>query len=182
MDGIRNDEGKIWTHGDTLWTRRQPTHGRYSNHHARYSSKDAASWTSSDPTSFRTPDYARQPRPKTSALRWRREGGLDRSCPQDGAICHPQSRHAMNSTWKKSWRKTERDLATDGGKRDRDKRSQLGRVEEEGKGQPAVAIYGYGLMFPGALRGLSEWVDIAWNNLVSIFISIQNHIPTVKIQ
>ena len=81
---------------------------------------------------------------------------LDRSCPQDGAICHPKSRHALNSTWKKSARKTERDLATDGGKRDTDKRSQLGRAEEEGKGHAAVAVYGYGLMCPRARRGLIE--------------------------
>ena len=26
---------------------------------------------------------------------------LDRPCPQDGTICHPQSRHALDSTWEK---------------------------------------------------------------------------------
>lgn len=68
----------------------------------------------------------------------------------------PRCRNALDSTWTKSERKTDRDLVTDGEKRDTDKQSQLRRADEERKGQTAVAAYGYSLLCPRARRGLSE--------------------------
>ena len=62
--------------------------------------------------------------------------------PQNGAISYPQSRHALNSTWEKSKRKTERHLATEGRERDTGRRSQLGSVRKVSERRVAVAVIG----------------------------------------
>lgn len=65
---------------------------------------NAAFWTSSGPTPFRNAKLCRTPSTNniSSKVKKRRWPGLDRSCPQDRAICHPQSRHALDFTWEKS--------------------------------------------------------------------------------
>ena len=80
----------------------------------------------------------------------------DRPRPQDGAICHPPSRRALDSTREKSKRKTERDLAMDSRKRGASRMSQLGSVREESKRQTAAAVSGNGLLYPKARAGVSE--------------------------
>ena len=37
MDRITKDEGKIWSNGDTLWSRGEPTRRRRGDHHVRQS-------------------------------------------------------------------------------------------------------------------------------------------------
>ena len=81
---------------------------------------------------------------------------LDRPYPQDETIFYPQGRHALDSSWEKSKRKTERNLATNCRKGDAGVRNQLGRAEEESKRQATVAGSGHGLMCPRARRELSE--------------------------
>ena len=77
---------------------------------------------------------------------------LDQPCPQDGAICHPLSCLAMDSTREMSKRKTKRCLVRDSRKEDVGDQSQLGRAKEESKRQAAVAVSGHGLICPRAQR------------------------------
>ena len=80
------------------------------------------------------------------------------ACPQDGAIRHRQSLHALEPTWQKIEGKTERDLSTDSRKRNKGEWFQLRRAAREGEEPTAVEVclvYGHGFMCRRARRGLS---------------------------
>jgi len=65
-------------------------------------------------------------------------------------------RHASDSTWEKSKRKTERNLATDCRKGDGVYEISWVEAEEESERQATVAGSRHGLMCPRARKGSSE--------------------------
>ena len=66
---------------------------------------------------------------------------LDRPYPHDGTICYPQGRHALESTWEKSKRKTKRNLPTEYRIEDAGGRNQLIRAEEKSKRKATVPCH-----------------------------------------
>ena len=83
---------------------------------------------------------------------------LNWSCPQDRAICHPQSHHALDSSQekrkskRKTWRWTvQKEMWVD--------RVSWGCAKDESERQTAVAVSDHGLMHPRARRGLGEWLS-----------------------
>jgi len=63
---------------------------------------------------------------------------LDRPYPQDGTICYPQGRHALDSAWEKSKRKTKKNQATECRIGNAGGRNQLMRAEKESKIEATV--------------------------------------------
>ena len=82
---------------------------------------------------------------------------LDWPCPENGAICYNQGRHALNSTWDKSKSKTKRNLATECRRKDVGERNQLIRAEEEGKRQATLPWSSHGLKVLDGTKRI-EWV------------------------